>query len=93
MISILVSLAALAFADPTPAPEGGAAPAAAAAPGPAKPKAKGSDQVCWEEMPTGSHYAKRYCATRDELETRQQRDQDALNQRGRSPSPGAMKPN
>ena len=92
MISILVSLAALAFVDAAPAPEGGAPPAAAAAA--PKPQAKGSDQVCWEEMPTGSHYPKRYCASRDELQARQQRDQDALNQKGRSPGAGSsFKPN
>ena len=92
MISLLVSVAVLAFADPAPAPEGGAAlPAAIPAP---KPKAKGSDQVCWEEMPTGSHYPKRYCASRDELAARAQRDQDALAQKGRSPGAGSgFKPN
>jgi hypothetical protein len=91
VISLLVSVAAIALADPTPAPEGGAAPAAVAA-APAKPKAKGSEQVCWQEMPTGSHYPKRYCATRDELDLRSQQDRDAISQRGRSPTSGGFKP-
>jgi hypothetical protein len=88
VISLLVALA-LAPVDVAAQPEAGAPPPAAAAAAPAKPKAKGSDRICWEEMPTGSHYPKRYCATRDELETRAQRDQDALNQKGRNPGAGS----
>lgn len=82
MLAILVTAAIVAFADPTPAPAGGPAPPAAAAAAPAK--AKGSDKVCWDEAPTGSHYTKRYCATRDELAQREKQDKDLLNQHTRT---------
>jgi hypothetical protein len=93
VLSILAAAAVLAFADPTPVAEGhAAAPApAAAAAAPAKPKAP--ERVCWDEAPTGSHFTKRYCATREELERRAQQDKDALGQNPHQVTPGGFKPN
>jgi hypothetical protein len=81
VLAILVT-ALVAFADPTPPSAGGPAPAAA--PAAVASKAKGSDKVCWDEAPTGSHYTRRYCATRDELEQREKQDKDLLNQHTRT---------
>jgi hypothetical protein len=81
-------LAAVDPASSTDAPAASAAPApppaAAAAPAQAK-KRKDSDVVCWNEMPTGSHFAKRICATREELELNQRTSQDAMHGRANSP--------
>ena len=54
MLSLLAAMAVIAFADPTSAPEGGVKAPAPAATAPAKPK--GSDRICWDEKPTGSHF-------------------------------------
>jgi hypothetical protein len=82
-------LAAAADTTPAPAAATGSAttPVAAA---PQKPKPKGSDTVCWTEQVTGSHYPRRYCSTRAELEQRQRRDQEAIAQHGRAPTGGAF---
>lgn len=64
------------------------APAAASS----KPAPKGSDRVCWDEKPTGTHFPIRVCATRDELEQRQRRDQDAMSQKPRNEAQGGFHP-
>jgi invasion protein IalB len=86
VLSLVMAAMMFAAAD-TPASAGAAAPAAATAPQPEKKK--GSELVCWEEAPTGSHFTKRVCMTRQDLEARQQQDQDAVGQRGRN-TPGGF---
>jgi len=73
------------------APQASAAPPnAAVAAAPHKSAPSGSDRVCWDEKPTGTHFPIHVCANRDELELRRRRDQDALNQKPRNESAGAF---
>jgi len=88
VLSLILAAHLLAIADPAPATEGGpTVPAAAAQP--AKPK---SDKVCWDEAPTGSHYTRHYCASREELEQRERQDKDSLNQHTRTRGKSGLGP-
>lgn len=69
-------LAGVDAASPAPSP---APPAAAASPAPAKPK--GPDLVCVEEKPTGSHFPKRICMTRDQADLAERQAKDAMSNR------------
>lgn len=92
MLPVLMAALVLAAADTTPAPAatpaGSAATPVAAAP--TKTKAKDTDVVCWTEQVTGSHYPRRVCSTRIELEQRQQQDQAAIAQHGRMTGGGSF---
>lgn len=87
MLPALMAALTLAAADPSSAPAAPATPVAAA---PEKPKPKDTDTVCWTEQVTGSHYPRRVCSTRLELEQRQRQDQAAIGQHGRTMSTGAF---
>lgn len=92
MIAALVATMLLAAVDPAAsadAPAAASAPtppaAAAAPPAQAKAKRKDSDVVCWNETPTGSHFSKRICATREQLELNERSSQEALHGRANGP--------
>ena len=93
MLPIL--MAAMMFATPDATPASGGAVAAptktvAGVTATANAKPKGTDIVCWEEVPAGTHFTKRVCSTRDEREIRTRQDQDMFDRaRGRNGSPGA----
>ena len=89
MVSILMAALLLAATD-TPSTAAAVSAPATPAPAAAPAKPKGSQMVCWEEEITGSHYPKRVCSTRDELEARQRQDQQAISQRPRAPTTGAF---
>jgi hypothetical protein len=44
----------------------------------APPKPKPSDYLCWQETPTGSHFAATMCETRLEMDARTKRDRKTL---------------
>ena len=93
MLSILVAAMLMAAAEPsavaaTDAPAAAAPPAAQAK----ADKPKGSDKVCWDERPTGSHVSKHFCATRDEVEKMQHDGQEAVASRARAQPPGGLGP-
>ena len=91
MSAILLSL--LLMGAPSPgavAPSGVKIYENAAAGLDAKPtKPNGTDLICWDEKPAGSHIVKRICATRAEVERMQQAARDALSERAR-PGAGGM---
>ena len=93
MLSVLMAAMLMAAAEPS-ASAAADAPAAAGAPATrakaAKPK--GSDKVCWDERPTGSHISKHFCATRDEREKMEQDAQAAVTSRARAQPPGGLGP-
>ena len=92
MLPVLMAALVLAAADTTPAPPattGGSATTPLAAAG-AKAKKKDTDVVCWTEQVTGSHYPRRVCSTRAEIEQRQRQDQQTIAQHGRGTSGGAF---
>ena len=86
MLAALVSAVLLASADQ---PAKAAAPASPA-PSASAVKAKGPEITCWVEMPTGSHLAKRICATREELDQAQREAKAALDVGNHGPA--ALKP-
>jgi len=90
VLSVLMAAMVMAAAEPSAA---AAADTPAAAAAPAKPeKPKGSDRVCWDERPTGSHVSKHFCASRDELEKMQHDGQEAVASRARAQPPGGLGP-
>ena len=94
MLSVLMAAMLMAAAEPSAAAAADA-PAAVGAPATqAKAeKPKGSDKVCWDERPTGSHVSKHFCATRDEREKMEQDAQAAVTSRARSQqAPGGLGP-
>jgi len=93
VLSVLMAAMLMAAAEPSasaaadaPAPAGAPATQAKAA------KPKGSEKVCWDERPTGSHISKHFCATRDEREKMEQDAQAAVTSRARSQPPGGLGP-
>jgi hypothetical protein len=88
-------MTALLMAAADPAPAAGAAPPApapAAVAPPAAAKAKQPKKVCWQEMPTGSHFSKQICATPEELEQMEHNAQDALSDHARPHSGSGLGP-
>jgi predicted secreted protein len=77
---------ALAAADPTPpAPTAAASPASAE-----KPAAKDTDVVCWTEAVTGSHYPRKVCSTRAQIEQQRRQDQAFVAARSRAQAKGGF---
>jgi len=79
VIAILLSTLLMAADTPpsSSAPAAPAAPARAVSP----TKTNGSEMVCWEERPTGSHVSQRICESRDHLEKAKQAADDTLSGR------------
>jgi len=60
----------------------------------AKPtKPNGTDVICWDEKPAGSHIVKRICGTRAEVERMQDMSKQMVTERPRSDGGGGMKSN
>lgn len=60
----------------------------------AKPtKPNGTDVICWNEKPAGSHIMKRFCGTRAEVERMQEMSKQALSERPRADGGGGLKSN
>jgi hypothetical protein len=91
-------MSALLLAAVESAPQSAVAPSAApaaptAAESAAAPKKPdGSEKVCWEEHPTGSHLSKTICATRDQLERERQEANESLSGRLSTPRSKGLSP-
>jgi len=60
----------------------------------AKPtKPNGTDVICWDEKPAGSHIVKRICATRGEVERMQEMSKQAISERPRADAGSGLKAN
>jgi hypothetical protein len=86
VFAVVISALLMAAADPTPSAAAASVspPPAAVAAVPEK-KHKGSDRVCWEERPTGSHVTTHVCATRDQLDDAQHAGQALVSSTVQSP--------
>jgi hypothetical protein len=87
VFAVVISALLMAAADPTPSAAAAGVsppPVAVAAAAPEK-KHKGSDRVCWEERPTGSHVTTHVCATRDQLDDAQHAGQALVSSTVQSP--------
>jgi len=56
-------------------------------------KPNGTDVICWDEKPAGSHIVKRICATRAEVERMQEMSKQAIGERPRADAGSGMKAN
>ena len=92
MLPVLMAAMMFAATDATPASGESLPPKTVAGVTSVAPeKPKGTDVVCWEETPAGTHFSKRVCSTRDDRELRTRQDQEMLDRvRGRNGSPGGM---
>ena len=91
MIGLFAALL-LAAAEPHAPPAPAAAPQTAASAPDAKAqpaKSAKADVICWEETPVGTHFSRKVCGTREELDRLHRQAQDYLN-RPRGIAPGAI---
>ena len=60
----------------------------------AKPtKPNGTDVICWDEKPAGSHIVKRVCGARAEVERMHEMSKQVLSERPRADGGGGLKSN
>jgi hypothetical protein len=88
MVVLVVFMAAAAVASAEITPPGGPPPEGTPAAAPAKPEPKPTDRICWREQPTGSHFSRLVCASRQEIDDRQRRDREALERKPRNAPSG-----